>query len=123
MSSTEFHVRRWVATVVVLAAIIGGVALDIGLRHWSGRTVFGAPALSLNIAHDDKPVFLGSMENGFASVLKPVLPAVVNISTSKVVKNKPDEGMFNDPFFRQFFGDQLEAGSRTRSGSTAWVQA
>ncbi|HWF37360.1 MAG TPA: DegQ family serine endoprotease [Candidatus Acidoferrales bacterium] len=115
MSSTEFHVRRWVATVVVLAAIIGGVALDVGLRHWSGRTVFGAPALALNIAHDDKPVVLGSMENGFASVLKPVLPAVVNISTSKVVKNKPDEGMFNDPFFRQFFGNQFGNQMQPRS--------
>jgi serine protease Do len=115
MSSTEFHVRRWVATVVVLAAIIGGVALDIGLRHWSGRTVFGAPALSLNIAHDDKPVLLGSLDNGFASVLKPALPAVVNISTSKVVKNKPDEGMFNDPFFRQFFGNQFGNQGQPRS--------
>ena len=30
MSSSEFHIRRWVATVVVLAAIIGGVVLDVG---------------------------------------------------------------------------------------------
>jgi serine protease Do len=106
MSSSEFRVRRWVATVVVLAAIIGGVALDIGLRHWGGNTVFGAPSLDVKIAHDDSPVLLGTMSNGYASVLKPVLPAVVNISTSKVVKNRPDEGMFNDPFFRQFFGNQ-----------------
>lgn len=106
MSSNEFRVRRWVATVVVLAAIIGGVALDIGLRHWGGNTVFGAPSLDVKIAHDDSPVLLGTMSNGYASVLKPVLPAVVNISTSKVVKNRPDEGMFNDPFFRQFFGNQ-----------------
>lgn len=106
MSSSEFRVRRWVATAVVLAAIIGGVALDIGLRHWGGNTVFGAPSLDVKIAHDDSPVLLGTMANGYASVLKPVLPAVVNISTSKVVKNRPDEGMFNDPFFRQFFGNQ-----------------
>jgi len=107
MSSNEFHIRRWVATVVVLAAIIGGIVLDVGLRHWSGRTVFGAPSLAVNVAHDDNPVLLGTLANGFASVLKPVLPAVVNISTSKVVKNRPDESLFfNDPFFRQFFGNQ-----------------
>src|SRR5262249_36606023 len=76
---------------------------------------FGAPALSLNIAHDDNPVLLGSMANGYASVLKPVLPAVVNISTSKVVKNNPNEGMFNDPFFRQFFGNQFGNQSRPRT--------
>lgn len=107
MSSSEFRIRRWVATVVVLAAIVGGVVLDVGLRHWSDHTVFGAPSLALNMAHDDNPVLLGSLANGFASVLKPVLPAVVNISTSKVVKNRPDNSQFfNDPFFRQFFGNQ-----------------
>lgn len=107
MSSSEVRIRRWVAAVVVLAAIIGGVVLDVGLRHWSGRTVFGAPSLAINVAHDDNPVLLGTLANGFASVLKPVLPAVVNISSSKVVKNRPDDSMFfNDPFFRQFFGNQ-----------------
>jgi serine protease Do len=116
MSSTEFHVRRWVATVVVLAAIVGGVLLDLGLRHWSGRTVFGAPSLAINVAHDDNPVLLGTLANGFASVLKPVLPAVVNISTSKVVKNRPDDSMFfNDPFFRQFFGNQAPQQQQPRS--------
>jgi len=107
MSSSEFSIRRWVATVVVVAAIIGGVALDVGLRHWGGRTVFGAPSLAVNVAHDDSPVLLGTLPNGFSSILKPVLPAVVNISTSKVVKDRPDNSQFfNDPFFRQFFGNQ-----------------
>ena len=113
MSSDELRIRRWVATVVVLAAVIGGIILDVGLRHWSGRTVFGAPSLALNVAHDENPVMLGTLANGFASVLKPVLPAVVNISTSKVVKNRPDDSMFNDPFFRQFFGNQF--GNQPRS--------
>jgi serine protease Do len=108
MSSSEFRIRRWVATVVVLAAIIGGVVLDIGLRHWGGNTVFGAPTLNVTVAHDANPVLLGTLPNGFASILKPVLPAVVNISSSKVVKNKGENSqLFNDPFFRQFFGNQF----------------
>ena len=108
MSSSEFRIRRWVATVVVLAAIIGGVILDVGLRHWSGGTVFGAPTLNVTVAHDTNPVLLGSLPNGFASILKPVLPAVVNIKSSKVVKNKGENMPFlNDPFFRQFFGNQF----------------
>ena len=108
MSSSEFRIRRWVATVVVLGAIIGGVILDVGLRHWGGRTVFGAPTLNVTVAHDSNPVLLGSLPNGFASILKPVLPAVVNISSSKVVKNKGENSpLFNDPFFRQFFGNQF----------------
>ena len=108
MSSSEFRIRRWVATVVVLAAIIGGVVLDIGLRHWGGGTVFGAPTLNVTVAHDTNPVLLGTLPNGFASILKPVLPAVVNISSSKVVKNRGENSpLFNDPFFRQFFGNQF----------------
>lgn len=111
MRSSEFRIRRWVATGVVLAAIVGGVLLDVGLRHWGGRTVFGAPTLAVNIAHDNSPVLLGSLPNGFATVLKPVLPAVVNISSSKVVKNRGENmQLFNDPFFRQFFGNQFGQG-------------
>ena len=111
MSSSEFHIRRSVATVVVLAAIIGGVVLDVGLRHWGGRTVFGAPSLNVTVAHNTNPVLLGSLSNGFSTVLKPALPAVVNISSSKVVKNRGDNSqMFNDPFFRQFFGNQFGQG-------------
>jgi serine protease Do len=111
MSTSEVRIRRWVATAVVLAAIIGGIVIDIGIRHWGGRTVFGAPSLDIKTAHDTNPVTLGSLQNGFASVLKPALPAVVNISSSKVVKNKGENSpLFNDPFFRQFFGNQFGQG-------------
>ena len=65
MSSSEFRIRRWVATVVVLAAIIGGVVLDIGLRHWGGGTVFGAPTLNVTVAHDTNPVLLGQLAQRF----------------------------------------------------------
>jgi serine protease Do len=55
----------------------------------------------------------GPSKTGFAPVVKSVLPDVVNISTSKVVKgsNRPDiQGDFPDgmpPFFQQFFGQQF----------------
>jgi serine protease Do len=46
---------------------------------------------------------------GYSGVVKKVLPAVVNISNSHVVKNETGlegaQGM--DPFFRQFFGDEF----------------
>jgi serine protease Do len=35
-----------------------------------------------------------------------VLPSVVNISSSKVVKASPEMSLQMDPFFRQFFGEQ-----------------
>jgi len=108
MNSSELRVRRWVATVVILAAIAGGALLAVGLRNWSGSSVYGAPSLPVTFARDTAPVPLGTFANGFAAVLKPSLPAVVNIHTSKIVKPKSNEmPFFNDPFFRQFFGDQF----------------
>jgi serine protease Do len=47
----------------------------------------------------------------FAPIVKRAMPAVVNISSSKVVKDQGPEGggqgLFNDPFFRQFFGGRM----------------
>ena len=108
MNSSQLQIRRWVATVVVLAAIAGGALLAIGFKNWSGNSVYGAASVPMVIARDSSPVPLGSFANGFAAVLKPALPAVVNIHTSKIVKPKANQMMpfFNDPFFRQFFGDQ-----------------
>jgi serine protease Do len=114
MKSSDLHIPRWVATMVVLAALIGGGVLALGMRDWSGHSVFGASNLALTMARSSTPVALGSFSNGFASVLKPALPAVVNIHSSKVVKSRPSQTMpfFNDPEFRQFFGDQFGQGQQ-----------
>ena len=114
MKSSDLHIPRWVATVVVLVALIGGGVLAIGFRNWSGHEVFGAPNLALTMARSSTPISLGSFSNGFSSVLKPALPAVVNIHSSKVVKSRPSQMMpfFNDPMFKQFFGDQFGQGQQ-----------
>jgi serine protease Do len=54
----------------------------------------------------------GPSKSGFAPVVKEVLPSVVNISSSKVVRtpNQSAEGMPDDPLFRQFFGKQFGRG-------------
>jgi serine protease Do len=108
MKSSYLHIPRWAAGTVVVAALIGGGVLHSGLRHWTGEKVFGASSLALTAGHGHEPVALGSFMNGFSAVLKPVLPAVVNIHTSKVVKAKPQQDMpfLNDPFFQQFFGNR-----------------
>ena len=62
--------------------------------------------VALRIAQDESPVELGNFKNGFASVIDPALPAVVNISSTKVVQQQNVPNVFNDPFFRQFFGNQ-----------------
>ena len=112
MESKVLKIRHWVATVVVLVALAGGALLSQGFRNWTNHTVFGAPGTPIAITQNALPVSLGNFANGFSAVLKPALPAVVNISSSKVVKagRNQQSPLFNDPMFRQFFGDQFGQG-------------
>jgi serine protease Do len=107
MKSPHLHIPRWVAVATVVTALICGGVLAITLRNWSNHEVYGASAAGIMVAKDSGPVSLGNFRNGFASVLKPALPAVVNIHSSKVVKSHNQMPFFNDPFFQQFFGNQF----------------
>lgn len=56
----------------------------------------------------DTQQFLGKLSIALAEVADAARPAVVNISTTSMVsKESPFGDMFNDPFFRRFFGDQF----------------
>ena len=114
MESSSLKIRRWVATVVVVAAFAGGALLSQGFRDWAGHAVFGASREPITIAQNALPVSLGNFANGFSAVIKPALPAVVNIRTSKIVKPQANQmsPMFNDPMLRQFFGDQFGQGGK-----------
>lgn len=57
-----------------------------------------------------KPVAvdLSAPPGNFSAVVKAVTPAVVNISTSRVVRStEAEDPRFDDPFFRRFFGDEF----------------
>jgi len=45
------------------------------------------------------------VQYSYAPVVKKTAPAVVNVFTSKTVRTRSRVPLFNDPFFRQFFGD------------------
>jgi len=74
----------------------------------------GALVITISTPTNRIPVFADTSRGAetapistFAPLVKRVIPAVVNISSSKVVKEQGMEGgqgLFNDPFFRQFFG-------------------
>ena len=57
------------------------------------------------------PESRAQIQESFAPVVKAVAPAVVNIYTRKTVtvRSRPNP-LLNDPFFRQFFGDQFGRG-------------
>jgi serine protease Do len=108
MSRDVIQIRRWVATSALIVALVAGGFLGTWAVQWASQKVLGEAKVPLKEAGEVSPVRLGEFANGFASVVQPALPAVVNISTTQVIKvqqNTP--GFFNDPFFRQFFGDQL----------------
>ncbi|HTX36016.1 MAG TPA: Do family serine endopeptidase [Bryobacteraceae bacterium] len=49
-----------------------------------------------------------SLQAGFAPVVKRCLPAVVNVSSSKIIRTQASASPFlSDPFFQQFFGSQF----------------
>jgi Do/DeqQ family serine protease len=104
--NSSFQIRRTTAIlVVVIAALVGALVTTIGQTHQAPYTLATAHA--------------ATYENGqlttFAPVLKHVMPAVVNIASTKVVKTQAgSNGMFDDPIFRQFFGGRLPQMPRER---------
>ncbi len=50
----------------------------------------------------------------FAPVVRQTAPAVVNIFTRRVVRERAVSPLLDDPFFRRFFGDALPQGPRER---------
>jgi serine protease Do len=105
MNTRFLQIRRSIALVSLAAAVVIGGALAWVVGS-GGHTVLGAGSpVTLRIA-GNSPAGPVNFSEGFAAVVEPLLPAVVNISTSKVVKSQRGENPFsNDPFFRQFFGN------------------
>jgi Do/DeqQ family serine protease len=56
------------------------------------------------LAEKSVPYSRQQVELSYAPLVKKSSPAVVNIFTRKVVKSRRMSPLFNDPFFRQFFG-------------------
>lgn len=88
------------ATLAFGAGAAGFAAADqLGITH----------RLTLTLANPNE-----GPNQGFAPVVKKVLPSVVNIASSKLTKMPTGFGqdgqqfqLPDDPFFQQFFGDQF----------------
>ena len=103
MRLREYLWRRQKAVLFAAAALTIGCALGVAAVA-TGHLHSGAwPMASIKEAAHS-----GSEDaRGYSRVVKEVLPAVVNISSSRVTKQETS-GMQGqpsmDPFFRQFFG-------------------
>ena len=96
----------WLFALIAVILVFGGF-LRAGLLHLPGYHVPGGKRVALRIAQNAPPVSLADFKNGFGSVIDPALPAVVNISSTKVVKRQITPDLLEDPFFRQFFGGRI----------------
>jgi serine protease Do len=107
------------AIIGLATALLVGGGLGWTLTS-SAKPVFGdARAVTLNIAAEPQAGAgaTGSLREGFADVVAPILPAVVNIQVTSNVQTtraqQPRNGVPNlpdDPFFRRFFGDPFGSG-------------
>jgi len=88
--------RRPMVWALAAALGVGGLALAAA-DHLGALN----PPATLKFAGADEP----AAHAGFAPVVKRVLPAVVNISSTKVIKTSGQAMPQMDPMFRQFFGD------------------
>ncbi|MGI8744697.1 MAG: DegQ family serine endoprotease [Bryobacteraceae bacterium] len=94
-----FHIRRTTAILtLVIAALAGGLIATVSYK------VPITPATALAASVSEQAPF-----GTFAPMVKHVMPAVVNISSTHIVKVQRGApgGMFEDPIFRQFFGGRM----------------
>src|SRR6266404_8959350 len=94
------QIRLSTALLLVVIAIMAG-ALMVTMGGSRNIPIFVSTAHAA--AYDQGPL------TSFAPVVKRVMPAIVNISSSKMVRSQQQQlppGLFDDPFFRQFFGRQ-----------------
>ncbi len=100
-----FRDRRWAAPVSAITVLAVTPFLGVG---WAtvARPALENPPASVRLSTTPIP----AAERGYAVVVKDVVPAVVNISSTKIIKNdvsaqQGPQGV--DPFFRQFFGNDF----------------
>jgi serine protease Do len=97
----EFFRGRRFATAFLTVALAATGFYGL-LAADQGKLPFSHPTPTLKIA----PRSEAAAGRGYSAVVKRVLPAVVNISSSKVIKETAqDMPQGADPFFRQFFDD------------------
>jgi serine protease Do len=92
------HIRTSTVALVAVIALLAG-ALIATLTGSHGVPVFVSTAHAAAV--EQVP------NSSFAPIVKRAMPAVVNISSSKIVRQQQMPSMFDDPFFRQFFGGRM----------------
>jgi serine protease Do len=117
MNRQIVQVKRSIAIFGLGAALLLGGGLGWTLTS-AAKPVFGAArAVTLSVAAEPQAGgATGSLREGFADVVQPILPAVVNIQVTASVQQTRQQqrnavpNLPDDPFFRRFFGDPFGNG-------------
>jgi len=100
--------RRSTAVLTLVAASIGGGLIAALAVATHGNAPVAVTARADTSASAQR---LNTLSNSFADMIEKASPAVVKISSTRVIKASEQQGggnnpMMSDPFFRQFFGNQ-----------------
>lgn len=111
---------------IIKSTIFGLAAALIVLLLRPGLMDNGRPVVEFNEAHNPGKINLsGELQVGpvsYASAVEMAAPAVVNVYTTKVITERANP-LYNDPFFRYFFGEQLAPRKRLESSLGSGVIA
>jgi len=100
---------------IVLGGLLIAVGLIIGLAISSNLNLFNKGYTTETRISQEAVDLLTRINDATAEVAAAVKPSVVNISSTTTVHMRGMESPFmNDPFFRDFFGDQFRSFGRPR---------
>jgi len=104
--------KNWGKMIVifVIAFLLGG-AFFVYLNENSSLAENNRPGSELTAKAENKTAaLLTGMGDAMsvADITEKSSPAIVNVQSQIKVTSVPDNPFFNDPFFREFFGDQFE---------------
>ena len=109
-NETMKRVYRILPTLV--GATSGVVVAFLVLGNAVGKEKYTMPKLNEQPAAVSREV---KVATSFAPVVKKVAPSVVNISSTRMIRQQPfQHPLMNDPMFRRFFGDPFGQGGRQR---------
>ncbi len=98
-----------------MLTVVAGAAVVLAVSHSTALAKEHEPKFTVSTTPINRDAGLGT---SFASVVKKVAPSVVNIYSTRFIKERLVQNpMLSDPFFRQFFGNQMppDGGDRERT--------
>jgi serine protease Do len=104
---------KFTKSFVGFSSAMAGALMVVAAFHFTSWGRGNEPAFNVSTTPINRDARLGT---SYAPIVKKAAPSVVNIYSTRFIKEQPWRNPFmNDPFFRQFFGDQFQGDDRERT--------